>query len=165
VKNIYVNTEETNLDSFLKFCYSRLITNSRDVKQFNKEWKYVLKNKLKSIFENSVYIIINEDGEYVGHLDFFQEYIKKGLAIWNVEDIELLGVYDEEYFDFDKWDIIDDDKYVINRVGFDKNEEWVYIEIENKFTHYRNFLINLTKTINIKKYIRCQKIKNLLNNI
>ncbi len=165
MKNIYVNTEETSLDAFLKFCYSKLIANTKNVKEFNKEWKNNLIHKMSSIFESSTLIIINDRGEYIAHLDLFQESIKTGLSIWNVEDIEMLGVYDEEYFDFDKWSIVDDDKYIVNRVGFDKKEEWIYIEIENKFTHYRYFLINLKKMVNIKKYIRCQKIKNLLNNI
>lgn len=166
MKLIYVKTDEIGLDSFLNFCFNKLSKHYRDFNVFNKQWRNKLKQKYVLNFQNSDYIIINERGQYIGCLEIFKVEIKSGIYIWTIDNIDLISPYDEEYFDFDKYEnVIDDDKYFINRVGFNKFGDWIYFEIENKYTHYRNFLINLKNFTNIKKYIRQEKIKNLLDNI
>lgn len=166
MKLIYVKTDEITLDSFLKFCYNKMLNHySKNLDEFNRLWKTSLIKKLKTFFENSEYIIVNSRGEYIGCLEYYKEEIKSGLYIWNIEDIDLIRPYEEEYFDFEKWNIIDSDKYKINRVGINRKGDWNYIEVENKFTHYRSFLLNLKTFTNIKKYIRQEKIRNLLENI
>jgi hypothetical protein len=120
---------------------------------------------MKYCFENSEYLVINNRGDYIGCLEYTKEEIKSDIYIWNIEDIDLVNSYEVEYFDFEKWNIIvNDEKFKINRVGINTDGVWNYIEVENKFTHYRSFILNLKTFTNIKKYIRHNKIKNLLEN-
>jgi hypothetical protein len=166
MKLIYVKTDEISLDSFLKFIYNKMIINcGKNKNDFNRIWKNSLVKKMKYCFENSEYLVINNRGDYIGCLEYTKEEIKSDIYIWNIEDIDLVNSYEVEYFDFEKWNIIvNDEKFKINRVGINTDGVWNYIEVENKFTHYRSFILNLKTFTNIKKYIRHNKIKNLLEN-
>jgi sporulation protein YlmC with PRC-barrel domain len=165
MKLIYVKTDEVNIDSFLKFCFDKLSQCYKNVNDFNRYWKSE-KKKYSVNFQNAEYVIINNRGEYIGCLEQIKDEIKSGLYIWTIEDIDLIKPYEEELFEFEKYnDIIDSYKFQINKVGLNKQGDWIYIEVENKYTHYRSFLINLKTFTNIKKYIRQEKIKNLLDNI
>ncbi len=165
MKLIYAKTTDINLDSFLKFCYDKLSHSYREnLSEFNRIWKFTLKSKYINDFENSEYVILNNKGEYIGRLDAFKEDVKKGIYIWDIEDIELIYPYEEEYFVFDEYEnFIENKKYFINKIGMNKEGSWIYMEIENKDTHYRQFIINLKSFTNINKYIRQEKIKKLLD--
>lgn len=165
MKLIYAKTTEINLDSFLKFCFNKLSQSyHKNLSEFHRIWKYNLKSKYINEFENSEYVILNNKGEYIGKLDSFKEEVKKGVYIWDIEDIELVYPYEEECFDFDEYEsFIENKKYMINKVGMNRESSWIYMEIENKDTRYRTFIINLKSFTNINKYIRQEKIKKLLD--
>lgn len=165
MKLIYVKTTEITLDSFLKFCFNKLsVTYENKLDDFHRLWKFNLKQKYRIAFENSDYVILNNKGVYIGCLDALKTEVRKGLPIWNIEDIDLIKPYEEEYFEFDGYEkFLQNDKFFINKIGFDRNEEWIYMEIENKDTNYREFLINLKSFTNINKYIRQEKIRRVLD--
>ncbi len=163
MKLIYVKTDEISLESFLNFCYNKLCENYRNIVSV---WRSILRKKYSVNFQNSEYVIISSKGDYIGCLEQLKEEIKTGLYIWTIDDIDLINTYEEEFFDFEKYyNIIDNDRFLINKMGFNRQEEWIYIEVENKYTHYRSYLINLKTFTNIKKYIRQEKINYLLDNI
>ena len=160
---IYVKTDEISLDTFLIFCFRKLSKKYTDKSSFNKFWLNKLKYKYIDIFNTSIYVLINNQGEYIGCLDVISDVVYKNHSIWDIENVDLVNPYEEEFFDFEKYNfIIDKDKFKINNIGFNKKNDWIYMEIENKYTHYRNYIINIDTFINIKRYIRYEKIKNLL---
>lgn len=159
MKLIWLKTNEISLDEFLNFCIKR--QNIKDKYQYKN-----IKNLYSLLFDSNSHIILNDKGEYLGGLEHIKERVCSGNAIWSIDDIDLINVYEEEYFDFDGYErFVNDPKYKIVKIGFNRKKEWIYLEIENNYTHYRNYIINFECFINIKKYIRQSKINSLLKDI
>lgn len=155
---LYIKTSEISLEVFLKFCYNKL-TNK-------KNWKKFLEKSYIISYQNSEYILFTSKGKYIGCLEQLKEIIRSGQYIWTINNIDYIEAYEEEYFDFYEYEnLIDIEKYKISKISFNRKKEWIYIEVENKYSHYRSFMINLNSFINLKKYLRLEKINNLLNNI
>lgn len=164
---IYINTSDISLEEFLKFCYKKFtLKYHKKIDEFNKIWRFKWKTKYVVAYQNSECIIINNKGQYIGCLEQLKDSISKDVFDWTIEDIDLIKSYEEEFFDFEKWYKvinIDSVKFKITKIGLNKYKKWIYLEIENKYSHYRSYLINLDTFTNIKKYIRQEKINNLLD--
>ena len=156
---IYIPTKDVDLDTFLKFSFNKLKIQD---KKITKYWNSDLKDMYIMYYQSSEIVLINNFGEYIGSLGNNKENIGDDLFIWDINDIEFLNCYENEFFDFDNYiNLIKNIKYKISSIGLNKTKNWIYIEVENKFTNYRSFVVNINFFTSYKKYIRQERINKL----
>ena len=162
MKFIYINTSEVSVDTFLKFCFKKIKQNKNDY--IIKNWENIIKNSYIMYYWSCEIILINNFGEYIGGLDKPKISVGDDIFIWEIIDIEQIPCYELEFFDFENYtNLLTNEKYKISSMGLTRNKKWVYMEIENKYTHYRSFVLNIHNFISMKKYIRQERIKSIFD--
>ena len=162
MKFIYINTSEVDLDTFLKFCFKRIKQNKNDF--LIKNWDKSIKNSYMMYHSTCELILVNNFGEYIAGLETPKIGVGDNIYIWEINNIEQILCYELEFFDFENYsDLLTNEKYKISSMGLTRNKNWIYMEIENVYTHYRCFVLNIQNFISFKKYIRQERIGELFD--
>ncbi len=161
---IYAKTNEITLEVFIEYCFQKLSKNyTKNLSEFFNNWKTKLIYSYRINYIGSSCILMNEKGFILGTLSNIPDFITPDYPAWNIDNIDYLTSYEEEYFDFDKFEhLIEKEKYKIIKAGLNRKNDWIYLQIENKFTNHRTCIINLKNIKDLKSHIRKEKINRLL---
>jgi hypothetical protein len=133
LENLYVKTSDYDLDDIISFCVGQYEEYDLDYDEIQ-EWKNIIR-------------------ENYPHTNI----------IWTVYDIDLLDIWESEYYDLKKYNHIVDYGYEVVEAGYNKERGWVYLQAESLSTHYRSYLFNLQNITNLVVYIRQRKIDQILD--
>ena len=120
------------------------------------------KDIIRENYPHTNIFIINEKGQVVA-IDDQDVRTKGGDIIWTIFDIDLLDIWETEYYDLKKYNHIVDYGYEVVEAGYNQENKWLYLQAESIKTHYRSYLFNLQNITNLAIYIRQRKIGSILS--
>lgn len=154
---LYIKTSDFDLEDIIDFCIEQC-----EYYEFDYDEIQVQKDIIRENYPHTNIFIINEKGQVVA-IDDQDVRTKGGDIIWTIFDIDLLDIWETEYYDLKKYNHIVDYGYEVVEAGYNKNNKWVYLQAESVKTHYRSYLFNLQSITNLKIYIRQRKIGSILS--
>lgn len=157
MENLYIKTSDFELDDILEFCIEQYEFNDFDYDEIQ-----IQKDIIRENYPHSNILIINERGQVVA-IDDQNIRTKGGDIIWTIFDIDLLDIWETEYYDLKKYKHIVDYGYEVVEAGYNQERGWVYLQAESIKTHYRSYLFNLQNITNLVIYIRQRKIGSILS--
>jgi hypothetical protein len=157
LENLYIKTSDFELDDIIEFCIEQ-----NDLNDFDYDEIQIQKDIIRENYPHTNIFIINEMGQVVA-IDDQDVRTKGGDIIWTIFDIDLLDIWETEYYDLKKYNHMVDYGYEVVEAGYNQDNGWVYLQAESITTHYRSYLFNLQNITNLAIYIRQRKIGSILS--
>jgi len=154
---LYIKTSDFGLDDIIEFCIEQC-----EYYEFDYDEIQTQKDIIRENYPHTNIFIINEKGQVVA-IDDQDVRTKGGDIIWTIFDIDLLDIWETEYYDLKKYNHIVDYGYEVVEAGYNQENKWIYLQAESIKTHYRSYLFNLQNITNLAIYIRQRKIGSILS--
>jgi hypothetical protein len=157
LENLYIKTSDYDLDDILEFCMEQYELHDFDYDEIQTQ-----KDIIRENYPHTNIFIINDKAQVVA-IDDQDIRTKGGDIIWSIFDIDLLDIWETEYYDLKKYNHIVDYGYEVVEAGYNQENKWIYLQAESIKTHYRSYLFNLQNITNLAIYIRQRKIGSILS--